>query len=489
MTEPPQSPPGAGGAPGPLGPERPGIDPQPTIEALARVSESGDATAFALRYGLARRPGKGIVAGVCAALADAYGLPVRLVRAFAIVLALLGPGVALYLILFLLLPRALPTGDGRETFDVPIRSLARGRVQPGDVVVAVGVLPGLALAGLAAWYYATKAPIALAFLVPIAFILGTIVLLGALHASRARTTYLFASLAERAGVSSHDDLLATIDRLRRDAPRAWGQSPAQYRGEGALEDEAVPSPGRRPRVPTRRVWILVVVATLLAVGLFSLVSYVPSLVPALNPDGPLSVIGRVGLAAATVTLLVGATLIIEGRRGRRSPQLVAIGLVCALAFTASVVWVRLTDSRGVDPIVVAVTEYTPGTFIECNARGVRQWAQPVIIDLSDLEAPPTDAEARLTWQETHPGNDPSYLDLSLAIACYRTVGDVTVILPSSDWRVDTTLSTALGHYSSNQFQGFNRYDPAYVTVQISGQLLVGDITYLTPEQAKEAGLP
>ena len=76
-----------------------------TIAALATAQTNSDATTFALRYGLARRPGEGLAAGVCTALAHAYGLPVRLVRIWTLALVLLGPGLFVYLVFYLALPR------------------------------------------------------------------------------------------------------------------------------------------------------------------------------------------------------------------------------------------------------------------------------------------------------------------------------------------------------------------------------------------------
>ena len=59
-----------------------------------------------------------VVAGVCAGLAERLGVPAYLVRLFAVIVAVIGPGVLLYLTAWLLLPRH----DGQIRLERAIRS-------------------------------------------------------------------------------------------------------------------------------------------------------------------------------------------------------------------------------------------------------------------------------------------------------------------------------------------------------------------------------
>ena len=452
-----------------------------TIAALATAQTNSDATTFALRYGLARRPGEGLAAGVCTALAHAYGLPVRLVRIWTLALVLLGPGLFVYLVFYLALPRPervrarggveVRAGTENARYDTPARAVIRRRPQPGDLIVALLVLPALALGVAIVWAYIAYAPIVLAFLVPISLVLGVIVVWGGWRASRARTTYLFMRLAEQAGIIDDREALRTLARLRSEAPAAWGaegdpSSPDSNdaRGAGMIRGRTV-------------LWLFAALV-FLGVAVFSLVSYLPGLFPALNPNGPLEVIPRVGVGAAAITLACGTVLIIAGARGKRSRQILAFGIASLLVFAVSVSWVRLTDSRGNAPIYMSVDEFQPGSYLECTGGGVREWSRPVVIDLSELGDPPTDEEARASWAVANGEPDPLLVDLSLTIVCNRSVGNITVILPEEDWRVNSTLASTLGTTTNSEAKGYSRWDPSHVTIQIDGRTIFGDVTYV-----------
>ncbi|MCT1866242.1 PspC domain-containing protein [Dermabacter sp. p3-SID358] len=455
--------------------------PDRTIAALATAQETSDATTFALRYGLARRPGEGLAAGVCTALAHAYGLPVRLVRTWTLALVFLGPGLFVYLVFYLALPR-LERGRARggaearqgadePHYDTPARALVRRRPQPGDLVVALLLFPSLALGVAIVWAYIAYAPIVLAFLVPISAVLGVIVVWGGWRASRARTTYLFMRLAEQAGIIDDREALRTLARLRREAPNAWGveEDPSS---SGASGEHAAQS------LRGRTVLWLFAAFIFLGVAVFSLVSYLPGLFPALNPNGPLEVVPRVGVGAAAIALASGAVLIIAGARGMRSRQILAFGIASLLIFSVSVSWVRLTDSRGKTPIYMSVDEFQPGSYLECTPGGIREWSRPVVIDLSNLGDPPTDEEARASWTVANGEPDPLLVDLSLTIMCNRPVGNIKVILPEEDWRVNSTLASTLGTTTNSEAKGYSRWDPSHVTIQIDGRTIFGDVTYV-----------
>lgn len=59
-----------------------------------------------MRYGLARPQQGKVIAGVCAALADRFGLSRTLVRVGFVIFGLFGVGELAYLILWILIPKA-----------------------------------------------------------------------------------------------------------------------------------------------------------------------------------------------------------------------------------------------------------------------------------------------------------------------------------------------------------------------------------------------
>ena len=74
--------------------------------------------------------------------------------------------------------------------------------------------------------------------------------------------------------------------------------------------------------------------------------------------------------------------------------------------------------------------------------------------------------------------DPLLVDLSLTIVCNRSVGNITVILPEEDWRVNSTLASTLGTTANSEAKGYSRWDPSHVTIQIDGRTIFGDVTYV-----------
>ena len=90
----------------------------------------------ALRRSPVWRSPDGVIAGVCAGIAKQWGMSAALVRILAVLLAVLGPGVTLYLLAWLLLPDT----DGRIRLESAVRH--------GDawsiillVVTVLGLLP------------------------------------------------------------------------------------------------------------------------------------------------------------------------------------------------------------------------------------------------------------------------------------------------------------------------------------------------------------
>ena len=83
-------------------------------------------------------------------------------RIWTLALVLLGPGLFVYLVFYLALPRPervrarggveVRAGAENARYDTPARAVIRRRPQPGDLIVALLVLPALAL-GVAIAYW------------------------------------------------------------------------------------------------------------------------------------------------------------------------------------------------------------------------------------------------------------------------------------------------------------------------------------------------
>ena len=458
--------------------EPPASDAHRVVNAYVTPPRSLDPSARAQRYGVLRRPGRGVIAGVCHALADGFGIPVRLVRATAIVLGLLGPGVALYLVLLLLLPRqradepsrAAGADPARERIDSPWRALLERRAQAGDVLTLALIVPALAWAAVALWLFIAELQIGLAFLLPLLLLLSIIVVLGAWQSSRARTAYLMGMLGHRAGLVTEQDLCATVDRLRREAPLAWGIDK-----DGADGARLAARRSRADRLGARASVLVLMAAMLMGIAAFSVVALNPQLVPALNPNGPLPLVAQVGFGASVMLALLGAVLVVIGLRGRWDPRIAAAGFTCAAVLATSVMWVRLTDDRGQPPAVMHVSEYEPGAVITCNPGGLREWSRSIVIDLSQLPPPPSAADAAARWHELNPDLTGVQPDLSMTIECSRPVGTVTVIPPPAEWQVSSELSTELGRDSASAWQNGAGTPHTGVWVQLRGDLVVGDV--------------
>lgn len=462
-------------------PEDQGV-PASTLRAMAGRPQADDALAEALRTGVLRRPGQGHIAGVCAALAASGGLPPRLVRLAALGLLGLGIGLPLYLAAALLLPRQRPPkpGQTREDaeIDVPLRSLLRGRPGRGDILVALALLPAVALAlyWLSVFVVEEAAPLRL--VIPLELVLLAVLMVGAVRARRARRAYLFAELAQRAGITDQAELEETVSALRAYAPRAWGRTD---------DETAAPDgdPARRPRAPARplpRRTELVVIGVLLALACiaFTAVSVVPSLAPGLGDASPLPVIGRLGAASAIAALAAGALLIVIGVRGRRSAVVVTAGGLALCLLATSVIWVRVTDTRTGGELVLTVDQYEPGTTFSCADSGMVAWNMAIVLDLSHLKRPEgTSAQLSADWLADHPDETAQTTDLTMVVQCDRMVGDVRVILPpaSSKLPVVPAMTTSFGKISGAVPAVDTHYSPRTPGVLIEGSLGTGSLEY------------
>lgn len=461
--------------------------------AVARVPTADEPRAAALRGGVLRRPGEGHIAGVCAALATAGGLPPRLVQLTAIGLLALGVGLPLYLLLALLLPRERVDGpEETHRIDVPLVALARLRPGRGDVLSALAVIPA-AVAGyfwLVFVSFQEAAPLRL--LIPIVAVAVAVLVWGAVRARRARSAYLFAELGRRAGVLDDAELARTVAELRRYAPRAWSNErpdraapapavPPARRSTRTRRASRLPRSASRPRPLGARaaagaIGILLVVGTVA----FILVALFPYLAPGLASTGTLPGIGRLGAAAAVTTVAAGALLIGIGIGRRRSLAISLVGVLAFATFAASVVWVRLTDDSDSSPLVVAVDAYAPGYVDACATDGPRRWNRTVVIDLSAMTDPAAQSPTPLErWRAENPGSDDDDAYLTMVIACSRAAGDVRVVLPPSAADVDirSTLTSSMGEIDGDVPVSGTPASPLSPSVELTGSLGTGDLTF------------
>jgi phage shock protein PspC (stress-responsive transcriptional regulator) len=410
----------------------------------------------ALRTGVLRRPDHRVLGGVCAALAAAWGMPVRLVRAEMVLLALLGVGLVLYPVLVLALPGQVPPGERGRHGGEEDPEIRRGVGLAGNALL---VLAGLAAVVVAGWWIAILirvVPILLVVLVPLTVVIGVVIAVGGLRAVRARQAYLLGELVRRAGIADEEELDRILRAHRRRAPGAWdaealssrarvapvaGEDPSSVVGSGspAAPDGAGigtaagdggggptdlgsaggagphgrgPHPrgrqsgGGRPdrsrgsTDPAQARWSLLCTATLLvaiAVPLGVLTLW-PGIVARIADGMPLPQVFTAGITAAVVALVAGVLLIVGGRHGRRSRWTGVAGVMALVMVLGTTAWTRVIDPEDAEPVVMRVTEYQPGYSLSCPESGSGSWARPVVIDLRDLRVTTSAKKADRIWR-------------------------------------------------------------------------------------------
>lgn len=458
------------------------------LRAVARAPGTADPLGSALRTGILRRHGRGPIAGVCAALAEAGGLPPRTVRLAALGLLALGIGLPLYVGIALVIPRESIAADeadaptGRPDVDRPILAVLGLRARTGDVMLALALVPAVLLAYAWVSLIVLGEPAPLLPLVPIEAVILIVLSWAAVRARRARTSYLFAQLGQRAGILDEAELAETVEALQRAAPAAWGSGapgPAARRRRSSARGRDMPdAPRLAPRGLGAR-GTLALLASLLGLGtaVFLLVSMMPGLVPVLGDSATLPGIGRLAAAAGAIAVAAGVVLVALGLARRRSAAGAVAGLLALALFAGGVTWVRLTDGGDQTPIVVTLDSYAPG-FQDVCAGAASSWSRPVVLDLRALAADREEALAR--WQRENPGRAASEADLTMSLACDRTVGDLTVLLPSasSGVTVVSSLEPLLGSTSGPQPVGPASWSAEVPSVMLYGTLSAGDLTYV-----------
>lgn len=396
-----------------------------------------------LRGAPLREPGRGRLAGVCAALAESIGVPVRLLRLIAVLLTLLGPGVPLYLVGMLLCPRSADEPgrpapeDGAE---VPLTAMLRGRARLADALALLALLPTL-LVGL--WWLLVcvlEMPALAAVLGALVVLLGGLVVHAALRSRAARSALVLAALAHRAGITERESLDAFLLEHRRRAPWAWaslgegrtgpalGEAEAGADGGSSSADGAqIPSAASRPPRPavprpSDRTVLAVLAGMLAAAAAGVLVLNLdPGLAPGLAEAWILPQIGRVTAGLWLVTVVAGIALVVIGLRGRRSIVLGLVGVLALLGAGSGTAWVRTVHDPAAAPLILTAEDLSVGDRRTCP-QGPETWSQPVTIDLRDVDAADV---ARWRAQQEQGGEGP----VPVSVDCSPLLGRVTVLLP------------------------------------------------------------
>lgn len=476
----------------------------PVVAAVRTIVTVPERTAetTALRFGVLRRHAA-VLGGVCAALADGWGVPVRLVRVLAVLLGLLGVGVLAYLVLVLVLPAERADG-----------SVGHGMGALGNTLIGLGMAPLLLLSiwwFVLLWLVNAAIPV---LLLLVSLGVAAVLAAGARRSREARIAYLMGELARRAGVADETELDALLAVQRRRAPHAWAGRRARptlaveesvaAKDSGAVDPSAAavslpsfPQPKRPPR-PSRshgrrlgaRGTVLAA-AVLLGVGALTVavLALRPGLLPWLAQDLPLAPLGRVAAGAGAIAVVAGLLLVGLGARGFRAVRVATAGILALVVFAGGVTWSRLTVDPHAEPLMVTMQEYTPGQDIEvCPQSGPAQWGAPLVLDLSHLEAPTDPAVAAKIFyaQNDIPEGTPesqldgehfASLDLIMRLHCDRPIGDVQVILPADETPFFGMISAPLGEVRGPQPGSVPVLGGKSIGVVVQGTVVTGDITY------------
>jgi phage shock protein PspC (stress-responsive transcriptional regulator) len=368
----------------------------------------------------ARRGDESRIAGVAGAVARRYALDPTLVRVAFVVWAIVGGGLLLYLLGWLVLPPD-PADPPRRDRAASARGHRPGR-RPGPptlVVVATVIVAAATLVPAFSGRVVTLVALALAG-----------VALYLVHTARADLGVAGTPAAEGApwpawtagspgpGAWAEDDVPVAWDPLGA-APRGWSL-PADPRPRAA---GPVPDRGPRPLLTPVTLALALVAAGLAGVALLL---GLPGASPVWIPAAALAVVG--------LGLVVGS---IAPRRPRRGLVVAAVPLVIltvlgSLAVTQPAFTGPWTDPGGVDRGAGDVTQAP--VLLTAVAPQYRTGLGDVDLDLTRLAVPPAGAPPVRTVVESGAGDVtvrvPATADVT--VSCESGVGDVDCLGLTSD---------------------------------------------------------
>lgn len=452
-----------------------------TVQAALKPRRGGRAADAAHRSGVLRRADGARLAGVCAALGRAIGVPVRLLRVLALLLTALGVGPALYLVAMLFMPRIerAPDGTERDEVEWPLRATASGRPRLSDVIALLAVVPSMLLGLVWPLILQEYLPSMLALLAGVSVLLLLLTLRAARRAAQARRALVMAVLAREAGLRTAEDLTDFVEEHHRRAPHAWtlvgsGDVPGALAPQTAVTESAQPTgegdgdtspssastpagaaaPARPARArsgtrparaarPTHRPTLSVRTVLAVLAGAFAMFAAVlvvlngdPDVAPAIAHTPLLPQIGRIGAAAGMATLVLALAVVIAGLRGRRTAVLPALACIGLLVAAGGAVWLRLTWDPLAQPQVITVSEPKYGSEYSCPSTP-DTWNQPIVIDMRSVTA--QDAKRLRAQAEARGDSDGG---VYVYVGCSVPVGRLTILMPKDPSLVQGGIATA-----------------------------------------------
>ncbi len=445
--------------------QRPADAVEQTIRAAIAPRRRRGPVEQALLSGLLRRDDNRWVSGVCAAVARAVGLPVRLVRLEAFLLLLLGIGPALYLVATLLLPREVGEGQNPE-IETPRSRADSGRGRVGDALALLAVLPALGLGLFWLFILYFSLPSLVGLLLVVAAVIALVLRLAAHRAQESRRAVILAGLAARAGLEDEDALREFLREQQSRAPWAFGGA-VQQTGEGSVSqaeatsgDGAAPTgqhpagqqPARRsfpglgrhsadPRthISSRTVSATFALMAVAVAAMLTVLNLDPGLAGSVAQGPLLPQLGRIAAGLGAASLVAAIVLIHQGLKGRYSVLLAAAATLTLVGTVGGTLWLRLTHDPQAEPVQIDASHMTYGEQRSCP-QGLEAWRRPVVIDLRDLnEADAHRLRAQATEQAGNASGALSFVD------CTQTAfPHATILMPKDPNLVSVDVISTLG---------------------------------------------
>lgn len=427
--------------------------------------------------------------GVCAALARAWGVPRAMVRAQLLLLTPLGPGIPLYLLAALLLPRQKADGD---IVDGPIPWLELPRIAR-YLALLVAAVPLVLVMYIWLSLLGHWVPNALTVCLALTVGGGVLLWLAARAAARDRREAMLALIARRAQLLDEPALVEFLAERRRSLKHSglYGAGAGlEHDGpehDGATQDRSTtvsrertalrtsrPTRPRRPAATARTV--LATLAAMVAVA--ALAVLLLNVQPALLPPGleapALPQAGPATVGAALAAALGGAMLIALGVRGRRSGILLLAALLAADGALGGGALLRTVHDPTAEPFIITTADLETERFHSCSS-GLGELDRPVLIDLSDLDAQRAEQLRASSSKQSDGIPDPVIID------CDLLVGQITVRLPEDPTLVAVSLD------GSQRFVVHR--EPDDPAVRVWAHVMLGSAQLEEPARTRDAVEP